>query len=478
MTTRIPYDQWLATRTPEQLAEYAKKKMLKNANKKKRANNYKFRRGYNKQKYRQYNNSKKSHISGQGPYRLHGGVQGNILGQKYNFGGSYYTSDYNPRKLGAIQGLGEYHVKKNSLMSLIDLGQSPPRVMNTNKGEATVINHREYLGDLLSGHSTPSVFNLETYSLNPGNSSLFPFLGTIAQKFQEYEIRGMLVELKTLSSDYAAALSLGSMFMAADYNVLGAAPGTKQQLENMEYASSAKPSCSIIMPIECEPRNDTNTHLYVADDSDYEGGDKRLFDLCNIYIGSQGIPTPNTPIAEIWLTYEIALFKPIILESSLPGNEAISFKLVGTNCTYDHPLGTYSIIDGSDDRFSVSTDGLKINLPSGIPANYLINAQWSGVTGPVLNIPPQIYGFDSCAILDETWSDSSRNEHSLAAFGWKPAALLGTDSVQCLCFRMMDDGTSKGGIAFGTSGALPTECNCTIMITTYNTAINDGVPDA
>jgi len=244
------------------------------------------------------------------------------LGIRGGFSGAYADT---------VQGLGGYNITKNSLMSAIDLGQDPPMVTNTNKGEAVIFNHREYIGDLFSGPladgaapGSVTPFTLQSFALNPGNDLLFAFLGPIAWRFQEYEVRGMLVELKTLSSDFAANLSMGSMFMGADYNVLGAPPLDKRALENMEYSSSAKPSRSMIMPIECDPRNAAQTHLYVADKLDYEGGDKRLFDLCNIFIGSQGIPLPDTPIAEIWLTYEIALFKPIINALSDVENQVLS----------------------------------------------------------------------------------------------------------------------------------------------------------
>lgn len=226
-------------------------------------------------------------------------------------------------------------------MSAVDLGQDPPRVTNTNKGEATIINHREYLGDLFSGAGTPTNYALQKYELNPGNSNLFPFLSSIAKQFQEYEIRGMLVELKSLSSEYASNLALGSVFMAADYNVYGNDPATKQQLENMEYASSAKPSKSMIMPIECDPSNNMSTHKNIAIDNAYHTGDKRLYDWANVYIGSQGIPQENTPLAEIWLTYEIALFKPIISGNDhhhVTGDwDSAMFQTV--NVTTAHPMG-------------------------------------------------------------------------------------------------------------------------------------------
>lgn len=238
--------------------------------------------------------------------------------------GANFKSDYGSR-LGSVLGegiqsfanvlgFGEYNIQSNSMLSekYIDTGASPPRVKNTNKGEATVFSHREYLGELLTGTGTPSAFTLQQYAINPGNSLLFPLTSGIARHFQEWEVRGMLVELKSEASNTATSLSLGSMFCAVDYNSLDPAPLNKTELENLEYACSNKPTCSILMPIECARANSVMTHMYVVTDDQLPGGDPRLSDLGNLFIGSYGCPEAGVPIAEIWVTYEIAFFKPHI----------------------------------------------------------------------------------------------------------------------------------------------------------------------
>lgn len=305
----VPKEQWASNLSKEELV----KRFLAKGNRKKRRGSSKKGRPSKRARYssRRYSGGAAGgsiiypNVIGRGPYYAKGDV---------GFGNpdSWLRGNFSGGISDTVQGMGPYIVKRNSLLSAIDLGMDPPMVRNTNRGEAVIFNHREYLGDLNSGTGTPTEFQLQQYALNPGNVNLFPFLCSIACNFQEYEVRGMLVELKSLSSDYAAALSMGSVFMAADYNVYGNTPTTKQQIENMEYASSAKPSRSLIMPIECEAQNNGLVHKNVAIEGEYHGGDKRLYDWCNIYIGTQGIPSASTPIAEIWVTYEIALFKPIL----------------------------------------------------------------------------------------------------------------------------------------------------------------------
>jgi len=283
----------------------------------------------------------------------------------------------------SVSGLGAYNVRNNSLLHVgLDQSTSPPSVRNTNQGEATIINHREYLGDLYTAAGSPSAFTISnTYAINPGNPALFPWLSTMAQRFQEYEIRGMLVYLKTLSSDYSATLNMGSVFMAADYNASDPAPIDKTHLENMEYSSSCKPSTSLLMPIECSPRYDVNTHLYVAVGDSYQGGDVKLYNLGNIYIGSQGVPNnggASTPIAEIWVTYEVALFKPII--PNVPIGNAIGAHFQLTDSIPANPLNVAAVGVGTDPGFSITNDR-QINFPNVVGAVYKVDMAWTSTAG-------------------------------------------------------------------------------------------------
>lgn len=128
-------------------------------------------------------------IVGRGPYHLSGGLS-------WGNPDSYFRGNLTGGISDTVQGLGAYSVRRNSLLSAVDLGQDPPMVRNTNGGEATVINHREYICDISSGGGNPSNFHLEQFEINPGNPKLFPFLSAIARNFQEYEIRGMSIPLR------------------------------------------------------------------------------------------------------------------------------------------------------------------------------------------------------------------------------------------------------------------------------------------
>lgn len=222
------------------------------------------------------------------------------------------------QSLSEVIGFGDYTVAKNSMSQLL-AGSGPPAIVNFGKGDATVVRHREYIGDLRSGQFLPTAsvtdFTILEFNINPGTSKLFPWLSRMANLFQFFEINGMVIELKTTSSNYAANMALGTMFVATNYNSLDSPPTNKIELLNMEFSTSSAPSCSQLHLVECARKFTVQDKLYVTADSNYKGGDPRLFNLGTVYIGSYGCPAEDTAIAEMWISYELSLYRPI------PGSE-------------------------------------------------------------------------------------------------------------------------------------------------------------
>lgn len=363
-------------------------------------------------------------------------------------------------------GFGDYSVKSNSLMNRIDMGTSPPIVRNSQRGEAIILSHREYIGDLVTpafvGGATATAYAVQNFAINPGNAALFPFGSQIAANFQEYEMRGMIVELKTLSSDYTANLSMGSHFAGTEYNAYATPPQNKQQLENLQYSTSAKPSCSIIHPIECAPINDVNTHLYVAIDSDYKSGDKRLYDMGQLFIGSAAIPAASTSIAEIWVSYEIALFKPILSQGNLK-----SFIWQNTGVAIGTGYGTAVGASIGANNYA----GITWDLPSRVMTfppvigRWLVVVTWaeSAATtwSPVFNVTPVnstlLYWFDS------TGATRNNANHTTVNASTRQSMTFGLDVTQIPTGGQYPSVTLSGEIT-----ALAGTGTVTIIATNWN----------
>jgi len=275
---------------------------------------------------------------------------------------------------GALKafGLGQYDLQENSLLQKVrlDPGDSVPRIENVQKGEGFVIQHEEYVGDLFTGGGTPPTgFTIETFNLNPANEELFPWLSTVAVNFEEWKPLGMIFTLKTMASDVSTALSLGTMFGAIQYDSLDTIFTTKEELLNYEGANSVKVSHSTMIPVECKPSLDTLTHLYVKPGNILPtGADTRFYDLGNASFGSTGCPTANVPIAELWVSYEIAFYKPKLTAG---GDLHLLWESARWNVTTGFSTTAYCgtnplFMNGVETAFSlVSTGGLGlINFPA------------------------------------------------------------------------------------------------------------------
>lgn len=208
-----------------------------------------------------------------------------------------------------ISGFGDYKVQSNTLMTG---GLDPPTVVNSVDQGGVIVRHREYLQDI----SATIAFTISNFSLNPGIISTFPWLSSIAQHFEQYRFRGVLFEFKTLSSDTvlssATSSALGSVIMATQYNALSPAFPDKFTMENYEFANSSKPSNSFIHPVECKRGQTSISELYVRGEAAPANSDIRLYDMGVFSIATVGMQAASGVAGELWVTYELELYKPKI----------------------------------------------------------------------------------------------------------------------------------------------------------------------
>lgn len=226
-----------------------------------------------------------------------------------------------------MSGRGDYRIQNNALFGV---ATQVPRFGASKNGRRTVVRHREYISDIISSAGA-GMFRRDTYALNPGNILLFPWLATMAEQFEEYRIKGLLFEFRSMSGDAITGsnTALGTVAMCTQYNVLQPIFNTKQQMENYEFGMSARPSESMIHPIECKksetPTNILDTRTVAAyqtyDQSNgvtagtLSGGipanaDLRLYDWGNFTIATQGMQGVSVNLGELWCTYDIEFLKP------------------------------------------------------------------------------------------------------------------------------------------------------------------------
>lgn len=191
--------------------------------------------------------------------------------------------------------------------------------LSTGNRGGIIINNREFVCDIL-----PSTdFTKIDYDINPGLYQSNPWLADIAAQYEQYQIRAMLFEYKSLCSDSTSVsntMGLGSVIMAINYNQFNEPFTDKRSMEHYSGATSKKPTESNIIVLDIKAGQNPIPGLKwcrstpVPTDSDI-----RLYDHGRFSIATQGQPgdiskpplgaKPGT-IGELWVAYEIEFFKP------------------------------------------------------------------------------------------------------------------------------------------------------------------------
>jgi hypothetical protein len=238
-------------------------------------------------------------------------------------------------------GCGDYKVSENSLV----LGGNVPMIKNIDKGAGVLIQNKEYITDILSSEfgTGNTLFQNQSFNIQPGDSNTFPWLSQIAPNFQEYKVRGMIFEYKSLSAEAVVGSNnsgaLGEVIMSTNYNVTQPNFVSKQQMLQAEFSNDDKPSRTILHPIECEPTQSPLSELYVRTGPVPSGQDQRFYDLGNFQIATQGCQSTDALLGELWVTYEVEFYKPI-LSGAIQGTAILTDHYGLDSISGTAPLGT------------------------------------------------------------------------------------------------------------------------------------------
>lgn len=254
--------------------------------------------------------------SNPGPWGKAGRFIGGALGGAYGgAGGAKLGSAVGglAHYIGRIFGSGDYVMSPNPVKYNVLVNES--QVPQFGSMPNTVhIRHREYIGDVVTSN-VAGAFRIQDFPINPGMGVTFPWLSQVCgATFQQHRINGMVFEFRTMSSDAlnSTNTALGSVVMATEYDSLGTPFVNKFEMENTEFGVSCKPSCNMMHAIECDRRQTTVSELYIRNAAPPATADRRLYDLGRFSIATTGFQGTNVNIGELWVTYDITLFKAIL----------------------------------------------------------------------------------------------------------------------------------------------------------------------
>ena len=254
----------------------------------------------------------------------------------------------------------------------------------------TVISHKEYLMDIQSS----TAFQLQLYgSVNPGVSTLFPWLSQVAQSYQQYRFRSLIFTFRSTSGNLSTTQALGEIVGAIQYNSYAPAFVNKQQMLAEVMSTSGAPSEDRMVPVECAPDQTLDGGLlYVRGTAAAATiqGDARLYDLCKFGLATQGQNTGGITLGELHVSYVVELYKPQLESSTI--NTGNCSRLTSTDYSNAAALGTLApTYNGAN--VSVEPDGRTLLFNNiGVAQDYMLQFVWQSnlpqtdITIPGINV--------------------------------------------------------------------------------------------
>lgn len=170
--------------------------------------------------------------------------------------------------------------------------------MQTNP-TSTIISHREFVDDIKGSVD----FTINSFAVNPGINSLFPWLASIAQRYESYVFK----KLSFTYSTVASTSTPGSIQLACDYDAADAPPQSKRDF--MSYANAVRSAPWT----ECSYHSTTANLTKFAKERYVRilpvTGDIKTYDVANFFIATEGMADDST-IGELYVDYVVELRTP------------------------------------------------------------------------------------------------------------------------------------------------------------------------
>jgi len=263
------------------------------------------------------------HYTGNGLYAGRGGFWGDLWnktsGIRHALGGAARGGMFGPlgQAVGGVTGalgIGDYstgeHVVSNNIVDegkgqgIPEFGHSPNTI---------TVQHKEYIGDIF-GPQSAGTFQNQTFGLNPGLQTTFPWLAQVAANYDEYTFHQLIFTYRSTVTDFVAGNGqVGSVIMATQYNSNEAPFASKQDAMEYDGAVSAKVSEKILHGVECDPTKLSGSPgKYTRAGPVPQGEDKKTYDLGQLNISVSNTPAgfANQAIGELWVSYTVELRKP------------------------------------------------------------------------------------------------------------------------------------------------------------------------
>jgi len=186
-----------------------------------------------------------------------------------------------------------------------------------------IVKESEYIGEVTVANQ-PNFQNIYTLPCNPGQSSTFPWLNTIAKNYEKYCFRELTFFFKPEVTEYTVNVNTGKVILSADYDASDAPPATKQQQEDVDPHADGMPYQSIALTLDPKEMHLNSVARFVRVGGLPGSSDIKTYDCANFFLSTQG-QTANSTIGELHVRYTVELSIPVIEDTvQAPTNNQVS----------------------------------------------------------------------------------------------------------------------------------------------------------
>ncbi len=174
--------------------------------------------------------------------------------------------------------------------------RSKPRMSNINRGIRVA--HTEFVASVTAADSS---FLINSFIVNPGNGSTFPWLSNIALNYDRYKI----VSLKFNYVSSSPTSTGGKIGIGYDYDSTDPEPANRREFYSLTHHVETMPwdCCSIILPIDKTVKF-INSHTTT---------DSKLIDCGQVFFMNDAISGPSSfpaSLGDIIVEYVVELLDP------------------------------------------------------------------------------------------------------------------------------------------------------------------------